>query len=109
MILTVPGNLLCFVNASSIWMAFSSSSMLSSETTSSVSPSSRSHGGEPEDRNMPAAAAWVSVGELRDADGLLGPLECLAMRMCDGLVVMKVKGNGSGSSGLDGSLIRMAL
>ena len=36
---------------------------------------------------MPDAAAWVSVGELSAADGLLGPLECLAMRMCEGLVV----------------------
>ena len=36
---------------------------------------------------MPAAAAWVSVGELRDADGLLCPRELRAMRMWEGFVL----------------------
>ena len=36
---------------------------------------------------MPAAAAWVSVGELRDAEGLLGPRELRAMRIWEGLVL----------------------
>jgi hypothetical protein len=38
---------------------------------------------------MPEAAACVSVGELRDAEGLFGPRELRAMRMCEGLVDMK--------------------
>lgn len=50
---------------------------------SSVSHSSRFHGGEPADLNIPAAAACVSVGELRAAEGLC-PLELRAMRMWDG-------------------------
>jgi hypothetical protein len=74
------------VNASSISIA--SESMLSSETTSSVSHSSRSQGGEPDDLKIPEAAACVSVGELRAAEGLLGPLELRAMRMCEGFVVI---------------------
>lgn len=80
-IFTVPGNLLCLVKALSISMASSSSSILNSETMSSVSHSSKSHGGEPDERKIPAAAAWVSVGELRDAEGLLGPRELRAIRM----------------------------
>lgn len=38
---------------------------------------------------MPEAAAWVSVGELSEADGLLGPRELRAMRIWDGLVVIE--------------------
>jgi hypothetical protein len=81
MILTVPGYRLCFVKASSISIASSSSSVLSSDTMSSVSHSSRSHGGEPDDRKIPDAAACVSVGELRAAEGLFGPLELRAIKM----------------------------
>jgi len=63
--------------------------MLTSETASSVSTPSKNHGGDPADeRKMPAAAAWVSVGELRGA--LDWPREFRAMRMCDGLVVIAV-------------------
>ena len=42
---------------------------------------------------MPAAAAWVSVGELREAEGLwvLGPLEFRAMRMCGGFILPSSK------------------
>ena len=91
-ILTVPGNLpLRRVKVSSISIARSDSYRLSSVTSSSLSHSSRSHDGEPEERNMPAAAAWVSVGELRDAEGLLGPRELRAMRMWDGLVLSMVE------------------
>lgn len=80
MILTVPGNLLALVKVESISMGSSKSpSMLISETNSSVSHSSRNQGGEPADLNMPAAAACVSVGELRVADGLFNPLEFLAI------------------------------
>jgi hypothetical protein len=88
MILTVPGNLHVRVNVSSKWMASSSSSVLSSEEEmSSAAHSSRSQGGEPEDLNIPEAAACVSVGELRDAEGWW-PREFRAMSMCDGLVVI---------------------
>ena len=62
-------------------MASSASSILSSDTMSSASHPSRSHGGEPDERNIPAAAACVSVGELNEAEGLLGPREFLAIRM----------------------------
>ena len=86
-ILMLPGSLLSFVNVSSSSIAWSDSSMLSSDMTSSASHSCRNHGGEPDERKMPAAAAWVSAG-LRDADGLLAPREFLAMRMCDGFVVI---------------------
>jgi hypothetical protein len=86
-IFTVPGKRLFLVKASSISMASLSLSMLSSET-SSVSHSCKSHGGEPEDLKIPAAAACVSVGELRAAEGLLGPLELRAMRIWDGFVVI---------------------
>jgi hypothetical protein len=86
MILTVPGNRLCFENVSSTSIGSSSPlSLLKSDTISSVSHSSKCHG-ELEDLNIPEAAAWVSVGELRDAEGLLRPPEFRAMRMCDGLV-----------------------
>lgn len=88
-ILTVPGNLPFFVKVSSISIEFSLSSMLSSEMISSDSHSWRSHGGEPEERKIPEAAAWVSIGELRDADGLLGPRELRAMRMCEGFDMRK--------------------
>jgi len=67
-ILTVPGNLEFLVNASSMSIGSRESLMLASETTSSVSTPSRNHGGDPaEERKIPAAAACVSVGELRDA------------------------------------------
>ena len=73
--------------------------MLTSETASSVSTPSKNHGGDPADeRKMPAAAACVSVGELRGA--LDWPREFRAMRMCDGLVVIAVGlilGEGIGS------------
>lgn len=95
MIFTVPGNRLLLVKASSISIASSSSSVLKSDTMSSVSHSSRSHGGEPDDRKIPEAAACVSVGELRAADGLLDPLEFLAIRMWDGLVVISDGNNQS--------------
>lgn len=80
-IFTVPGNLQFLVKVSLISMASSSSSALSSDSISSVSQSSNSHGGEPEDLNIPDAAAWVSVGELREAEGLLSPRELRAIRM----------------------------
>lgn len=70
MIFTVPGNLPVLVKVSSSWMASSSSSLLISDELSSDSHSSRSHGGEPDERNIPEAAACVSVGELSAADGL---------------------------------------
>ena len=63
-------------------------------TISSLSHSSRSQGGEPEERNMPAAAAWVSVGELRDAEGLFSPRELRAMRMWEGLVLSMLQERG---------------
>jgi uncharacterized membrane protein len=89
-ILTVPGNLDCFVNASSTSMGSCGSVMLSSEIASSVS-ASRNHGGDPaEERNIPAAAACVSVGELRAAVVFDGPRELRAMRMWDGLVAIRV-------------------
>jgi hypothetical protein len=94
-IFTEPGNLECLVKVSSISMASSSSSMLNSDTMSSVSQPSRSHGGEPDDRKMPAAAACVSVGELREADGLFGPRELRAMSIWEGLVVMAIRKVGS--------------
>ena len=65
----------------------SSSSMLSCDAISAVSTSSSFHGGDPDDLKMPEAAAWVSVGELREAEGLW-PLELRAMRMWDGFVVI---------------------
>lgn len=80
-ILTVPGNRLCFVKVSSISMASSSSSIVSSDAISSVSHSCKTHGGEPDERNIPDAAACVSIGELREAEGLLGPREFRAMRI----------------------------
>ena len=96
-ILTVPGSLpLRRVKVSSISMARSDSYRLSSVTSSSLSHSSRSHGGEPEERNMPAAAAWVSVGELSDAEGLLGPRELRAMRMWEGLVLSMLRRRSGG-------------
>jgi hypothetical protein len=89
-ILTVPGNLEFLVNASSMSMGSRESLMLTSETASSVSTPSRNHGGDPaEERKIPAAAACVSVGELRDAEVTFAwPRELRAMRMCDGLVVI---------------------
>ncbi len=86
MILTVPGNLVFLVKVSSSSIASSGSSVLSSETASSDSYSCSTQGGEPDERKIPAAAACVSVGELRDAIGLLGPRELRAMRMCEGFV-----------------------
>ena len=63
--------------------------MLSSDTASSVSIPPRNHGGDPaEERNIPAAAACVSVGELRDAETFDWPRELRAMRICGGLVVI---------------------
>jgi hypothetical protein len=63
--------------------------MLSSDTTSSVSTPSRNQGDDPaEERNIPAAAACVSVGELNDAETFNGPRELRAMRIWDGLVVI---------------------
>ena len=87
MILTVPGNDESLVKVSSSSTGSSSSSMLNCDTISAVSTSSSFHGGEPDDLKMPEAAAWVSVGELRDAEGLW-PLELRAMRMWDGFVVI---------------------
>lgn len=87
-IFTVPGNLQLLVKVSSMSIASSSSSVLSSVSRSSVSQSSKSQGGEPAERKMPEAAACVSVGELREAAGLLRPRELRAIRMCDGFVVM---------------------
>lgn len=46
---------------------------------------------------MPEAAAWVSVGELRDADTLLSPRELRAMRIWEGLVLIVVVRNRAGS------------
>lgn len=91
-ILTVPGNFPLRVNVSSISIPSSESYKLSSVTRSSVSHSSSNHGGEPDERNIPAAAAWVSVGELREADGLIlfGPREFRAIKMCEGFVVIAV-------------------
>ena len=41
---------------------------------------------------MPAAAACVSVGELSAADGLFGPREFLAIRICEGFTDIEVGG-----------------
>lgn len=87
--LTVPGSLQCFVKVSSISIDSSSSSVLSSESKSSGSQSSKSHDGEPEDLNTPEAAAWVSVGELSAAAVLFTPREFRAMRIWDGLLMVK--------------------
>jgi hypothetical protein len=88
-ILTVPGNLDRLVNASSTSISSCESLTLSSDTASSVSAPSRNQGGDPaEARNIPAAAACVSVGELRDAETFDGPRELRAMRIWDGLVVI---------------------
>jgi hypothetical protein len=91
-ILTVPGNWELLVNASSISMGSRESLMLTSETASSVSTPSINHGGDPaEERKIPAAAACVSIGELRDAEVIFDwPRELRAIRMCDGLVVIAV-------------------
>lgn len=91
MILTFPGNFDPLVNVGSMSIEPTNSSLLSSETESSVSHPSKYSGGEPDDLNMPAAAACVSVGELRAADGLLGPLEFLAIRMCEGFTDMEME------------------
>lgn len=88
MILTVPKNVPLRVNVSSISMALSESFRFRSVTGSSGSYSWCVHGGEPEERKMPDAAACVSVGELREAEGLLCPRELRAIRRYDGLVVM---------------------
>lgn len=85
--LTVPGSLQFLVKVSSISIASSSSSLLSSESISSASQSSRSQG-EPVDLKIPDAAAWVSVGELKAAAGVLRPRELRAMRIWDGLVLI---------------------
>ena len=77
---TVPGSVQFLVKVSSISIA-SSSSLLSSESISSGSQSSSSQGGEPVDLNIPDAAAWVSVGELKAAAGVLRPRELRAMRI----------------------------
>ena len=71
-------------------MGSSKSSVLSTDTASSVSQPSEDKGGEPADLKIPAAAACVSVGELSVAEGPLRPLELRAMRMCEGLVDMVV-------------------
>jgi hypothetical protein len=66
MILTVPGHRARFVNVSSTSIATSSSSSVdanSSSETSAEPHSSSSHGGEPEERNMPDAAAVSTSGE----------------------------------------------
>lgn len=68
-----------------------------SEMSSSVSHSSRFHGGDPADLKIPAAAAWVSVGELRAAEGL-GPLELRAMSIWEGFVDIVIVMSGSGFS-----------
>ena len=97
-IFTVPGNLQAFVNVSSISMDSSSSSVLSSDAISSVSQSSNSQGEAPEDLKIPEAAAWVSVGELREAAGLFRPRELRAIRMWDGLVLIEVCGTDTSHS-----------
>ena len=59
------------VKVSSISMGSSMSPLvLREDAISSDSHSSRYQDGEPADLNIPAAAAWVSVGELSEADGL---------------------------------------
>ena len=59
------------VKVSSISIGSSMSPLvLRDEVTSSDSHSSRYQEGEPADLNMPDAAACVSVGELREAEGL---------------------------------------
>jgi len=70
-------------------MALSESFRFRSVTGSSGSYSWCAHGGEPEERKMPAAAACVSVGELREAEGLLCPRELRAISRYDGFVVME--------------------
>jgi hypothetical protein len=87
-IFTLPGSFAFFVNVGSMSIGSSKSSVLSTDTESSVSPPSEDGGGEPAERNIPAAAAWVSVGELSVADGPLRPLELRAMRMWDGFTDM---------------------
>lgn len=68
------------MKVSSISMASSSSSVLKSEIGSSVSEPSTCNEGEPVERKTPEAAACVSVGELREAEGLW-PRELRAMSM----------------------------
>ena len=92
MTLTVPGSLQFLVKVWSIPIPSSSSSALISESSSSASQSSRSHCAEPEDLNIPLAAACVSVGELNAAAGALGPRELRAIRIWDGLVLMLPEG-----------------
>jgi hypothetical protein len=103
-ILTVPGNLPLRVNVSSISIPSSESHRLNSVTRSSVSHSSSNHGGEPDERNIPAAAACVSVGELREADGLilLGPREFRAIKICGGFKLVVIADRSSVKSGLRG-------
>ena len=80
------------MNAWSTSMGSCESLTLTSETASSVSTPSNNHGGDPADeRKIPDAAAWVSVGELRAAEVFDWPREFRAMRMCDGLVVICVR------------------
>lgn len=87
-IFTFPESFAFFVNVGSMSIGSSNPSMLSSDTESSVSQPSEDQGGEPAERNIPAAAAWVSVGELSEADGPLRPRELRAMRMWDGLDIV---------------------
>ena len=69
-ILTFPGNLLERVKVSSISMGSSRSPFVLRDEAISSDSQSRYQDGEPADLKMPEAAAWVSVGELREADGL---------------------------------------
>lgn len=87
-IFTVPGYLARFVKVSSSSIAASggSSSIAASSDTSSSAHSSNSQGGEDaEDLNIPAAAAWVSVGDDRAAERLPGDLDERATRTAEGV------------------------
>lgn len=81
-ILTPPGKGLCRVKVLSISIpSSSSSSLFKDDRLLSISRSSKSHGGDPVERKIPDAAACVSVGELREAEGLVELREFRAMRM----------------------------
>jgi hypothetical protein len=87
-IFTLPGSFAFFVNVGSMSIGSSKSSVLSTDTESWGGRPGALGGGGRAAPKIPAAAAWVSVGELSVADGPLRPLELRAMRMWDGFTDM---------------------
>lgn len=94
------------VSSTSITASSSSSLLSSSVAVSSASHSSKSHGSDLEDLNMPDAAACVSDGELRDADGLLVPREFLAIRIWEGFEAITVVSTRNASRYINDSFSR---